>query len=360
MKMKEFCEHLVLVTNPSRVFGIGSDKTAIKKNYLAIVRKIHPDIVESDEKIVASEATAHLNKLYKSACEQIDKGTYGEEIENISHKSTSSYTQENENFENEEPIFKLNIKGKIVKIYNQIFEGKICDVYVGLLDDKKVFLKAGKIEESDELLQNEYQILSRVKHRSLPSVLEMIKINCNLALLENECVGQPLSEILKKLNHGISQNHVMWILERLLEVTGFLHSNMIVHGNIKPETIILDTKNHNASLVGLYFGCDKSVGVENYKVKNKIYSAPEISKLEEVNPRSDIFSIGKIAISLLNGNEISKVCPSSTNRELANFIEKMAKQDSCSRPYDAFKLWDELREVRTKIVGNKRFEEFVI
>ena len=365
MRVQELCEHLVFCTNPSQVFGKIADIKTIKKNYLALLRKIHPDVVEKEEVESATKATSHINRLINVAYEQVKNNNYGSEVD-LSTIKTHSYDSKSSNkketdYNSASPLFEMEIRGNKIKIYEQVFAGNICDVFAGLANGTKVFLKVGTAKESDVFLENEFQILARLNHYGLPKVIDKFRINGNVSILVSECKGECLSDILDRTTKPIPQSHVMWILERLLNVTGYLHSNIIVHSNIKPETVILDKDTHNISLVGLYFGCDVKVDPDDrYKVKNKKYSAPEVSKTEKVHPCSDIYSIGQLSISMLAGSEKATSCPAFVDKRLSNLVNKMVDPNPKTRANDAFKLWDELREVRTQIVGTKRFEEFTL
>jgi len=172
-----------------------------------------------------------------------------------------------------------------------------------------------------------------------------------------EVKGITMPELLKQYNNGVPAEHVMWMLERMLSVVGYLHSNCVVHGNIKPENIIINKENHNVSLLGLSF-CIKCAdnADSHYKIVNKFYTAPEVRKTARVLPSSDVYSIGKITIELLGGDIQNNEIPTSIDVRIRDFIRKMVSSNPTNRPNDAWELWSELRKIRTEVFGVQRFK----
>jgi serine/threonine protein kinase len=173
-----------------------------------------------------------------------------------------------------------------------------------------------------------------------------------------EVKGITMPELMEQYKKGVPAEHVMWMLERLLSVVGYLHSNCVVHGNIKPENIIINKETHNVSLVGFSFCIANANTVEaQYKIINDFYTAPEVKKTARVLPSSDVYSIGKIAITLLGGNVANDGMPNFVDARIRAFIRKMVSKTQSDRPNDAWKLWSELIKLRTEVFGTQRFKK---
>lgn len=212
--------------------------------------------------------------------------------------------------------------------------------------------------DDNSLLETEYKVLSTLRHLSLPYVEEKIKVNDSVAILMREVKGVTMPELMKEYRHGIPAEHVMWMLERLLSVVGYMHSNCVVHGNIKPENIIITKDIHNVSILGFSFCIEKANTPEaTYKIVNDYYTAPEISKTTKVLPSSDVYSIGKIAIELLGGDIRRNAMPISVDIRVRTFIRNMVNSNPETRPNDAWKLWSELIKIRTEVFGTQRFKK---
>ena len=183
-------------------------------------------------------------------------------------------------------------------------------------------------------------------------------INDTNAILMREVKGITMPELMGQYSRGVPAEHVMWMLERLLSAVGYLHSNCVVHGNIKPENIMINKENHNVSLLGFSFCIPKANTKEaHYQIVNDQYTAPEVCKTARVLPSSDVYSIGKIGVELLGGDTASCGMPISVDAKVRAFIRKMASSSLSERPNDAWKLWSELIELRTEVFGTKRFQK---
>jgi serine/threonine protein kinase len=163
---------------------------------------------------------------------------------------------------------------------------------------------------------------------------------------------------MEEYPNGVDAEHVMWMLERLFSVVGYLHSNRIVHGNIKPEHVIINKKNHNVSLCGFSLcitEADKPTA--RYKVANEIYSPPEVSKTAQVLPCADIYAVGKLAVLLLGGDVKNNGMPAIVDENIREFVRKLVITNYKTRPNDAWELWDEVITLRKKLYKSKRFKQ---
>lgn len=256
------------------------------------------------------------------------------------------------------PLFEVTTKGELYQFYENVFEGEVAYIYKGTTGKDSVYLKVAIDSDDNKLIDTEYEVLSELKHQSLPYAKQKIMINDNRAILMREIKGVTMSELLEQYPKGVPQEHVMWIMERLFSVVGYLHSKCVVHGIIKPENIIINKDNHNVSLVGFSF-CIPKANTEDakYKIVNEYYTAPEVNKTSRVLPSSDVYSIGKIAIKLLGGDIKTNQMPVSIDERVRKFIEKMVSNAPSDRPDDVWKLWSELIELRTEVFGTQRFKK---
>lgn len=344
MPIKQIYEKLLQAKRAIDFFGKVASEDELKKKYRQYAKQIHPDLVSDAEQYIAKEATTLLNTLHEQAIEELKQGIY-EIVDPVQiYKHTS-------------PLFEINIKGKVYQFYENVFEGEVGYIFKGTCDEDIVFLKVAIDPNDNELIDTEYQVLSETRHQSLPYVEHKIMVNDTNAILMREVKGTTMPELMKQYSKGVPAEHVMWMLERLLSVVGYLHSNCIVHGNIKPENIIINKANHNVSLLGFSFCIPKANTSEaQYKIVNDYYTAPEVNKSAKVLPSSDVYSIGKIAIKLLGGDVSSTGMPISVDPRIRTFIRKMVNPDVSNRPNDAWELWSELAKLRTEVFGTQRFK----
>ena len=173
----------------------------------------------------------------------------------------------------------------------------------------------------------------------------------------DEIPGETLRDVRKRYPGGVPEVHIMWMMERLLSVAGYLHFNRVVHGNITPDNVILTKENHKLSLVGFSFSIPEAASPNaEYRIRDPIFSAPEVGKGARVTPASDIYSIGMLMIWLMGGDTSNHTLPFGASPEVKAFLYRMTLPGS--RPMDAWKLWDEWRELRRSIYGDRHFLEF--
>lgn len=257
-----------------------------------------------------------------------------------------------------EYLFEITVEGEKYQFFENVFEGEVAYVFKGTHNGDTVYMKLAINPEDNVFLENEYEVLSGLKHQSLPVVLHKLQANDTCAIIMNEVRGISMIDLMKQYPKGVPAKHVMWMLERLLSVIGYLHSKCIVHGNIKPENIIINKANHNVTVLGFSFCIPNSnIKGAEYKISNDYYTAPEVCKEMIVLPSSDIYSIGKIAQELLGGDVKTSMLPDNIDMRVQEFIEKMMSASYCVRPDDAWVLWSELIKLRTQVFGTERFQE---
>lgn len=339
MSIKEISDILLNANEPEDVFT-GSTKEEIKKEYRRLAKICHPDIAPQNEKELAEKTTILLNEFYEKANKKLEEGIYG-------------IKDPKELYKKKQPIFSFDHRGNHYDIYQAIKEEDVSTIYEGLSNDELIRLKISNDEQDNQLLENEYKLLKEKKHLGLPSVISKLKINGRTTLIMKKEEGLTPSELIKEYGY-IPQEHIVWILERLLSLVGYLHSYRIVHGNIKPENIIIDVENHNVKLM------DYTLSIENaneqtskYKIINEDYTPDYVSSTSKVIPNADIYAIGKLAIYLMGGDIKRNAMPVNVSIELRTFIRKLLNKNS----NDAWQLWNELIDLRNKIYGTTRFQK---
>lgn len=334
---------LIRAKHPIDVFGKLNNETELKKSYKELVKQIHPDTSSERDKYISTQGFQVLQDIYKRAQEELKKGIY-DLIEDV------------DIYSKETPLFEIKVHSKNYQFFECICNGEISDIYKGLCNKEIVCLKLGIDENDNNLLKSEYEILNNYSHHSLPIVRDYIKINGCSAIVMDEIKGKNLVDIMKDNPNGLKPEIVMWVMERLFSAVGYLHSNFIIHGNIIPDNIMLNGFNHNASLTGFSFHISKANEKDaHYQIRNEDFSAPEVNKTSKVLPQSDIYSLGKLAIYMLGGSLKTNGMPLSVKAEVREFIRRMVEIDVNKRPNDAWKLWDEWRDIRVKVYGKPHY-----
>ena len=345
MQLKQIYEKLLQAKRPIDFFGEIATEEDLKKAYRQYAKKLHPDSVPDSDKYLAGEAFSVLHTLYETGIKELEQGIYS------TFDPVKRYQQQT-------PLFEITIKGEEYSFYENVFEGEVAYLFKGTSTKNVVYLKVAIDPADNDLISTEYEVLSKLRHQSLPYVEQKIMVNDANAILMREIKGVTMPELREQYKRGVPAEHVMWMLERLLSIVGYLHSNCVVHGNIKPENIIINKENHNVTLLGFSFCIpEANTSQAQYKIVNDDYTAPEVNKTARVLPSSDVYSIGKIAIELLGGDVSSNGMPISVDARVRAFIRKMVEKNPAERPKDAWKLWSELIKLRTEVFGTKRFQK---
>jgi len=345
MTVKEIYQKLVKARRPIDFFGdIGKDE--LKKQFHNYARIVHPDRAKEDERYIANEAMSMLNKRYGEALSEYESGIY-----NIINTVDL--------YDRSTPLFELDIDGVAHKFYEHFIQGEVANLFKGTNGENIVFLKVAIDPADNELIDAEFNTLNRLTHQSLPIVEKQIVVNDSSAFIMREVIGIPLPELMEEYPNGVPAEHVMWMLKRLFSCVGYLHYNKIVHGNIKPEHVIINKKNHNVSLLGFSLCINEADKPKaKYRVVNDIYTSPEVNKKARVLPSADIYSVGKLAVLLLGGDVETNGMPIHIDKKIRTFVRKLANPKLSEGPKDAWMLWDEVIKIRTETFGPECFKIF--
>jgi serine/threonine protein kinase len=281
--------------------------------------------------------------MYKKALEEINLNIYNE----LNDKKI---------FTTQKPIINFNLDKDKYSFYKYIYSTDTSDIYKGLKNnDELVYMAMVTNENDNALIDEEYKLLNRLDHHSIPKVDNIVKINGFNSLILNNIDGLSIDEIRKEYGN-ISGDHLCWMLERLLSCVGYLHVNNIIHGNIKKENIFINPETHNVSLL------DYSLSISNankdsskYRIINEDYTPKSINAKTRPNPNTDIYGVGKLAILLLGGDIKNNGMPVVVDPKLRDFIRELVREDG--KHDDAWKLWHNLIELRKEVYGTERFKK---
>lgn len=257
-------------------------------------------------------------------------------------------------------------RGKVVggyRITDQIADGGFGTTYKAEHREtgKPVCIKhANNISAHDEeLLLNEARAVWDLRHWGIPCMRDILRMpDGSIALVMSYVEGPTWAQILEmpKYNSGLDPEHVAWITERLLNTLKYLHYSGVVHGDVKPQNIIIQPDDHTAVLVDYGLSKVKPSGKDGALGYTPFFAAPEQIDGGVPIPETDFYGLGMSMIFALGGDvEYFKV-PEGTPPELVGFIKRLIKQKPLARPRwpenpGDKDLCDELGEVRIECFG---------
>ena len=110
---------------------------------------------------------------------------------------------------------------------------------------KSIVLKNDKIKKC---FNNEIYILSNISHPNIIKLHEIKRTSNDFYLVFDLCNGGSLNDCLKKYmkinnNKPFTQEIVQYIMKQIVSCFQYLHSNKIIHRDIKLDNILIDFEN---------------------------------------------------------------------------------------------------------------------
>jgi len=175
----------------------------------------------------------------------------------------------------------------------------------------KILPKAVKHDASTwELFRDEAETVAVLSHPNIVPIFEMGENeDCYfqvMLLIE----GENLRTVIKsRLNHPLPSKRLIPlhetadILITLLDALAYAHEEGVVHQDVKPSNIIIDSRHRRPYLMD--FGIARVMAAE-YKSEGKVvgsplYMSPEQAMGYDTDGRSDIYSMGVILFEMVAG-----------------------------------------------------------
>ncbi|MBR3711389.1 MAG: protein kinase [Bacteroidales bacterium] len=182
---------------------------------------------------------------------------------------------------------------------------------------RKVILKALKAEVADdaeckENLKKEYELTSELEYKFIRKALgfENIEGLGNCIILEY-IDGKSLAEHVRV--GTLNEKQVKSVLIDLCDGLNYMHQRGIIHCDLKPENIIVTAADFRAKIIDIGLPETKYKTDRELLIKENEFIAPELIKGEEADPRSDVYSMGKIIEFIGERNMLSQFSSVATH-----------------------------------------------
>ena len=151
-------------------------------------------------------------------------------------------------------------------------------------------------------IKNEIKIMSKLrKSNNIVKLFEFFETNDYYCLVMENVVGGNLLNTINKMNK-IPENLSKIIFKQLILTLKYIHSNNIVHRDIKPDNILLDLNN---TIKLCDFGVSKIISkgeLTDDSCGTPAFIAPEILLEKPYNPyATDIWSCGVVLYVMITG-----------------------------------------------------------
>ena len=144
-----------------------------------------------------------------------------------------------------------------------------------------------------------------MSYPNVPAIYDVHFNNDNMYIFFEFVDGQALRELIKGEATPPLEKIRRWFTQ-VAAALDHAHSKGIVHRDVKPDNIIISTDHENATLVdfGIALTADdaKSLTPEGYVIGTPAYMSPEQANDEELDGRSDLYSLGITLYETLSGH----------------------------------------------------------
>ncbi|KAH9756109.1 serine/threonine-protein kinase TIO [Citrus sinensis] len=192
--------------------------------------------------------------------------------------------------------------------FGKVYKGR--RKYTGQTVAMKFIMKHGKSEKDIHNLRQEIEILRKLKHQNIIAMLDSFESPQEFCVVTEFAQGE-LFEILED-DKCLPEEQVQSIAKQLVRALHYLHSNRIIHRDMKPQNILIGA----GSVVKLCdFGFARAMsantvvlrsikgldGFETILIGTPLYMAPELVREQPYNHTADLWSLGVILYELFVG-----------------------------------------------------------
>jgi serine/threonine protein kinase len=170
---------------------------------------------------------------------------------------------------------------------------------------KKEGLSEEEMAEAAELFQTEARLLSDMRHRNLPRIVDFFEQDQQLYLVMDFVEGQTLEQRMAE-SGPLSVPFALELCLQITDVLDFLHTrkNPVVFRDFKPGNVML-TPNDEVKLIdfGIARVFKKDASADTKALGTPGYAAPEQYGRGQSGPRTDLFAFGATIHHALTGRD---------------------------------------------------------
>ncbi len=319
-------------------------------------------------------------------CPECDR-EYGEDVEFCPHDGARVREVAGEEADQGDPLVGRLLDGRW-RIEEKFGEGGMGSIYVASQESvgREVAIKTLRTalsdnEEFTERFFREARVTTTISHPHCVTILDYGETDRGTLYLAMELLeGEPLAERMDR--ERLPLGEILEIGKQIASALAAAHERDIVHRDLKPENIfLLDISDGSTFVKVLDFGISKDLSSEeNLTQTGQLfgtprYMSPEQSRDEEIDGRTDLYSLGCILYEMLaeeapfTGEKpmsilvahVQEEVPSlreATSREmperLVELVMRLLEKDPENRPQTATEVRSILGDILTEYSSGDR------
>ena len=198
------------------------------------------------------------------------------------------------------------------ELHRQIARGGMADVFLArdLLLDRPVAIKVlfdqfSKDQQFVERFRREAQRAANLNHPNIVSVFDWGEESGTYFIVMEYVEGRSLAEIIRT-EGSIHPDKVAEISSEVAAALSFAHRNGIVHRDVKPGNVLVAPNGHikvaDFGIARALANVQSELTQAGTVMGTATYISPEQAQGMEVDPRSDLYSLGVMVYEMLSGH----------------------------------------------------------
>ena len=170
--------------------------------------------------------------------------------------------------------------------------------------DREVAIKILNPEFADSDVMKRFRaeasMLAKLNHPSIATIYELHRSDDDLLMVMEFVPGESLDQFVQR-NGPVEPERAAYLLAQVLDAIGHAHAAGIIHRDLKPSNVMVTER---GAVKIMDFGIARVRGAEHmttdgYMMGTPAYMSPEQVLCQEVDGRSDLYSVGVMFYRLL-------------------------------------------------------------
>lgn len=325
-------------------------RQALRRQFGALAKLIHPDVVAEVDKAKAGIAFRQLNQLRIEADQAITAGTYDQPFPN-GRPSTNGHAQST--------VLQSSINTYHLEPTPR-WRGDFSVLYPAraISTNQAVIIKIAATPPDNARLEFEANLLSRFNGRTvrnelvklgpfLPNLIDtfMVAADGGRQFRANVMVEKPglvsVTDIRRAFPNGLDPRDAAWVFRRTLAHTIAARMAGVVHGAIVPDHILVEPIKHEPLHIGWTTAVELGRPLTTIINRWREFYPPEVFRKSPADHRTDLYMAGQTMVYLLGGNTQRKSLPKSLPEPVAKIIRRCLDDDPARRPTDGRVVLDD-------------------